>query len=455
MTRNQRLGSRAVVIGGSIAGMGAARVLADYFDEVVVLERDRLQACPAPRQSVPQASHIHALLAGGERVLSTLFTGFTERLCALGAIRYRAGIDTEVHFPGGRAYTIFGRLQQPCDVGVALYSQSREVIEYVIRDRVAALPNVKIASGIAVTGLCHADGSIRGVRYIENSRVSSLDGDLVVDATGRASQAPRWIGEFGYSAPAETLISVDLAYASTRYRLPNGSPRSVFVLVPRIPTGGVLQEIENGIWQVTLGGRFGVFPPTDEAGFLSFAHSLHSPRIHELIAGAERIAEITAYRFPISVWRHFERLRQFPDAFLVLGDAFCSFNPLYGQGMSAAMLQAEALQQTLKERVERGGSCAGIANQFFRKAAAVINTPWTLAANVDFSFPRTKGTRPAGMALRRRYSEALETLALDDIEITRLLHEVYHLRKPIGALNAPPLLRRVLIAMLRNAVSRN
>jgi 2-polyprenyl-6-methoxyphenol hydroxylase-like FAD-dependent oxidoreductase len=458
MTSNQRLGGRAVVIGGSIAGLGAARVLADYFDEVVVLERDHFEACPAPRKSVPQASHYHALLAGGERVLSTLFAGFTERLRALGAIRFRVGIDTEVHFPDGQAYTLFGRLQQPCDVGVALYSQSRELVEYVIRERVVALPNVRIATGITVKGLCHAHGSIRGVRYTGGGGESTLDGDLVVDAAGRGSQAPRWIVEFGYRAPAESVIGVDLAYASTRYRLPetfDESARSVFVVVPRIPTGGVLQEIENGVWQVTLGGRFGAFPPTDEAGFLGFARSLHAPRIYEIIAGAERTADITSYRFPASVWRHFERLAAFPDGFLVLGDAFCSFNPLYGQGMSAAMLQVEALQQTLRERVERGGHCVGIAKEFFGKAAVVIETPWSLAANVDLSFAETKGVRPRGMALRKRYSDALETLALEDIEVTRLLHTVYHLREPIGALSAPPLRRRALTTMLKNAFSRS
>lgn len=458
MTSNHRLGGRALVIGGSIAGLGAARALADHFDEVVVLERDRFEARPVPRKSVPQASHFHALLAGGERVLSTLFPGFTDRLCALGAVRYRVGIDTEVHFPNGQAYTLFGRLQQPCDVGVALYSQSRELVEYVMREHVAALPNVKIASGITVTGLCHAQGSIRGVRYAEDDGESTLLGDLVVDAAGRGSRAPRWIAQFGYPVPSETLIGVDLGYASTRYRVPercNGSARSIFVVVPRIPTGGVLQEIENGVWQVTLGGRFGVFPPTEEVGFLDFARSLHAPRIYKLITSAERIADITSYRFSVSMWRHFERLVAFSDGFLVLGDAFCSFNPLYGQGMSAAMLQVKALQQTLRERVERSGNCAGIAKEFFRKAAVVIETPWTLAANVDLSFCQTKGSRPVGMALRKRYSDALETLALKDIDITRLLHDVYHLRKPIGALSAPPLLWRAFMIMLRNAFSRS
>jgi 2-polyprenyl-6-methoxyphenol hydroxylase-like FAD-dependent oxidoreductase len=240
MIPKQRLGQRAVVIGGSIAGLGAARVLADHFDEVVVLERDRLEARPAPRKSIPQGSHLHALLAGGERILSTLYPGFTDRLSALGAIRYRIGIDTEVHFPDGRAYTLFGRLEQPCDVGVAMYGQSRELVEYVLRELTSALPNLEIDTGVTVTGLCHVRGSIRGLCYTKDGDEKILDADLVVDAAGRGSQASLWIAQLGYRAPEKTSIGVDLAYASTRYRIPKGYPaaRSVFVLVPRIPTGG-------------------------------------------------------------------------------------------------------------------------------------------------------------------------------------------------------------------------
>src|SRR6516225_1944727 len=230
----------------------------------------------------------------------------------------------------------------------------------------------------------------------------------------------------GVAAPEETTIGVDFAYTSTKYRKPDhagavepllliGGPR------PQYTRAAGLFEIENRTWHVSLAGRFGDYPPTDEAGFLAFAKALPSSRLYELIKDAERIADITHHRFPTSVWRHYERLQDFPAGFLILGDAICSFNPIYGQGMSSAALQAQALQSVLRERAAQARGLDGLAPMFFPKAAQAISAPWTLAANLDFAFPQTKGERPPGLAEGAGYFAALDSLQAEDIDVQRLV----------------------------------
>jgi len=205
-----------------------------------------------------------------------------------------------------------------------------------------------------------------------------------------------------------------------------------------------MEEIEDKTWHVTLVGRFGEYPPTDEADFFAFAQSLYSPKLYALIKGAERVADIIHYRYPTSVQRHYERLTAFPEGLLVLGDALCSFNPVYGQGMSVAALQVKALQQLLTERAAGAQGLAGLALAFFPKAAAEIVTPWTLAANQDLAYPQTRGERPPNLEESAQYFAALNALAAEDREVHQLLAEVFHLVKPLGVLMEEPLQSRVV-----------
>jgi 2-polyprenyl-6-methoxyphenol hydroxylase-like FAD-dependent oxidoreductase len=447
------LGQRAIVIGGSIAGLAAARVLADHFGEVLVLERDPIEPGPAPRKAVPQARHIHALLASGHRVLSALFPGFTEQLTRSGATRHRVGVDTAYYFRDGKAYTLFGAWREPCDTGIDVYSQSRPLIEHLVRRGTMALPNVAVETGADATSLQLADGRVRAVRWVGRDGERTLEADLVVDAGGRGSRTRRWLAALGYPSPPETRLGVNVGYASTRYRIPadyEDAARLVLVVSADSPTGGVLQEIEDRAWIVSLGARFGGPPPVDEAGFLALARSLHSPRIHELIAGAERLEDIAGYRYQTSVWQHYERVRGLPTRLLVLGDALCTFNPLWGQGMTVALLQAEALGTLLQRRRPDGGGLDRLGRDFFRAAAGVIAPAWTLAAGLDLAYPQTVGERPRFMALRARYAAALDALASRDPQLTRQLYEVYHLLTPPSALTAPTLLGRALVRMGRD-----
>lgn len=444
-----RLGQQAIVIGGSIAGLMTARVLADHFDQVTVLERDHIDNHPALHKSIPQGHHLHALLLGGQQVLSALYPGFTEKLHQLGAVRYRAGKEIVWFLPDGKAYNPTGTVREPRDLGFDGHCQSRGLLEYCVRQCTVALANVRFASGSTVQGLIYENERVRGVRYTDPAGAHTLPADLVVDTGGRGSHAPRWLAELGFPVPAETTIGVDFAYASTKFRVPESydEPERLLIFLvpaPPFPNGAILEEIEGRTWHVSLAGRFGNYPPGDEDGFLAFARSLHTPRLYDLIKDAERVTDIVQYRFPTSVWRHYERLTAFPEGFVVLGDALCSFNPVYGQGMSSAALQVKALQQLLAERAVGSQGLAGLALAFFPKAAAVIQTPWTLAANFDFVYPQTRGSRPPDLAENVQYLTALGALAAEDVEVQRLVSEVFNLAKPLSALREEPLRSRVM-----------
>ena len=215
------LGQHAVVIGGSMAGLMTARMLADYFDRVTVLERDRIDDAPALHKSIPQGHHLHALLYGGQQVLSSLYPDFLSRLRSLGAVPYRTGKENVWFLPEGKAYNTTGSVREPRDLGFDGYSQSRGLLEHCVRQCTLALTNVQLASNSTVQGLLYENGRVQGVRYTNPDGSHILSADLVVDAGGRGTHAFRWLTELGFQLPAETTIGVDFAYASTKFRIPD------------------------------------------------------------------------------------------------------------------------------------------------------------------------------------------------------------------------------------------
>lgn len=446
------LGERAVIIGSSIAGMMTARVLADHFEQVVVLERDHIEEKPALHKSIPQGNHLHALLLGGEQVLSRLYPGFTDKLQGLGAVRAGLGKDFALILPDGRkAYPSGSAVREPRDLGIDMYCQSRGLLEHCVRSCTKELTNISLRCDCPVRELIHSNRRVRGVVYDNDGVSHSASADLVVDAGGRGSRAPRWLKGLGFEPPEETFIGVDLAYASAKYRIPNYSEpeRVLFVVAPgpNYPKVGGFEQIEGDVFHLTLAGRFGDYPPADERGFLAFAKSLHSSKLYELVMDARRVTEITTYRFHSSVRRHYERLAVFPEGFLVLGDAIASFNPIYGQGMSSAALQVQALQDLLKERTQGTARLDSLAPTFFTRAAEVVTAPWTLAANSDFAYPQTTGERPRDLEEGAQYFAALEALSTEDVDVHTLMTKVINLAEPLSALNEEPLRSRVLARM--------
>jgi 2-polyprenyl-6-methoxyphenol hydroxylase-like FAD-dependent oxidoreductase len=389
---------------------------------------------------------------GGLQVLSELFPGFTEKLQGMGAVPVRLTHDFPIYRPDGVAYSLTGTVKQPRDLGVQLYSQSRGLLEHCLRQCTLALSNITAECDAPVDRLVAQKGRAVGVSYRHRGESCALDCDLIVDCGGRGSHAPRWLTELGFTAPEETVIGVDFAYSSTKFHLSNydgelgryplfGGPP------PNFSRGAGLAQIEHGVWQLSLAGRFGDYPPQDEDGFMAFAKALPSPKLYELLQGAERVDQITHYRFPTSVLRHYELLPSFPERFLVLGDAISSFNPVYGQGMSSAALQANALRYVLEQRESLPQPLAGLAAAFFPKAAEVIHAPWMLASNFDFAFPQTTGTRLPMTQEILRYFVTLDALTAEDPELHKILAEVFGLARPLLSLWDEPVRSRVLERM--------
>jgi 2-polyprenyl-6-methoxyphenol hydroxylase-like FAD-dependent oxidoreductase len=380
----------AVVIGASVAGLLAARVLRDTFAQVTVLDRDVLPEGPAARPGVPQGQHAHLLLPGGQQVLEDLLPGFWHELTAAGAVP--GDLQRDLH------WYLDGQLMRPAESGLIGIALSHPLMEHLIRARVAALPGVQITGATAVTGLLTTptQDRVTGVRLRQDGAepaAKDLAADLVVDASGRSSTAPSWLQELGYPAPPTTQIQTGAVYLTRHYRRDpgqlDGRLGTWTVPFPGHPRSGVLLAQENGQFAVTLAGLLGEEPPPDGAGFLAYAASLPAPEIADIIKTSQPLDEPAQLQHPASRRHHYEKLDRYLTGFLVTGDALCSLNPVYGQGMTVAALQAAVLRQALAD-----GPGPDLARQFFPAVAKIVDQAWNLSSAVDLRFEQVEGERP-------------------------------------------------------------
>ena len=437
-------GDRALVLGGSMAGLLAARVLADAYADVVVVERDELPPAATHRRGVPQSRHIHGLLAGGQQALEELFDGLTAELVDLGA---PAG-DMLEHL---RAY-FGGHRLQPGASGLLALQASRPMLEAGLRARVRTLPSVEFMDRCDVAGLTTTpDGGrvtgARVVRRLDGSAEQTLTADLVLDATGRGSRTPAWLEMLGYPRPPVEQVRIGLGYASRTYRLVpgllDGDLGILNAATPEHPRGGALAAMENDRFLVTLFGILGDHPPTEPRGFSDFAATLQFPDINKALRDAEPLDEPVAFRHPASVRHRYERLTRFPEGLLVMGDAMCTFNPIYGQGMSVVALQALALRGHLQQRTRPQPF------RFFRQIGQIVDVPWSMATGGDLAFPKVVGQRTVQMRLLNGYLAKLLAGAAHDPRLGRAFLRVAGLVDPPQALLAPGVAARVLRADLR------
>ena len=435
----------AVVIGGSLTGLLAARVLADHFESVTVLERDPAAPPDSARKGVPQARHVHVLLKQGERILARYFPGLCDDLLRGGAARVDMARDTRWFY--------FGNWKARFPSGLEMLCQSRPFLDWSIRRRVAAIPVVHLRDGWDVADIAiDSAGRVTAVevRATDGASRETLPADLVVDASGRGSRMPQWLARAGWPVPDETEVRVDVGYASRSYRIP---PRAAadwtgLMIYPTPPRTrlGVLFPIEGERWMVTLVGWFGDHPPSTEQGFLDFAASLDAPDLFEAIRDAEPASPIALHRFPSNRRRHYERLQRVPEGLAVLGDAFCSFNPIYGQGMTGGALGARTLDLALAAHAGAHGldTLDGFSAAFHRALAAVIDSPWLLTTTEDLRSPAAQGTRARWLPLLQWYTERVQRLTWSDQFVARKFLEVMHLTEGPRVLFHPYIVYRAL-----------
>jgi 2-polyprenyl-6-methoxyphenol hydroxylase-like FAD-dependent oxidoreductase len=440
-----RSGCHAVVIGGSLAGLLAARVLADHFRRVTVLERDHLPDGPVARKGTPQARHAHALLASGRRVFERLFPGLTAEYLAAGAVDTDAIRDVEWLTPAGPAV----RFPSP----IRFLGATRDLIEWGVRRRVLANPRVRVRPEIDVAELVLDPAGPRvvgvGLRDRAAGEDELLPADLVVDASGRGSRAPQWLEALGYDRPRETVVNAFLGYASRLLRPPAGWAadwQGLYVqsAPPARKRGGLILPVEGGRWLATLVGGGKDYPPTDEDGFREFARSLPDPRLAAAVEAAEPLGPVTGTRSTENRVRHYERRGRRPDGFLVTGDAACAFNPVYGQGMSAAAIAAVTLDECLRD-CRPGPGLPGLAARFQKRLAKANARPWLLATGEDYRYAETEGPRPGLVTrLTHRYLDRVTALSTRSARVRLRLIEVLHLIRSPASLFGPGLMARAL-----------
>ena len=436
---------KAIVMGASIAGLWTARALMDHFEEVWLVERDHLPEGAEFRSGAPQARQYHGLLKAGLDQMKAWFPGLEEELISAGAVPYDVTQDTRVRVRG-RWYPQFRS-------GLILLSCSRLLLEASIRRRLRQNPCIRFMEGVEVVGLqCDEERRrITGVR-IRNRRGGPdreepepvLNADLVVDAMGRRSKTPEWLVELGYAAPKESEIDSFLGYVTSRYkRKPNTPLMLIGATPPNEPYGGLILPEENDTMVALIAGFNKHYPPTDPREFDAFAERL-GPEFEEALKDAEPLSQPYGYRGTSSCWHHYEALERWPERFVVLGDAFCGFNPIYGQGMSAAAKSAAALAGAIRRC---GGDLDGIAKPTLREIGRITEGIWLLATSADLEWPGTEGgtvsNRPADRFGRWYINKLLDATAFDN-QTWLQFNAVSQLTQPATTLFAPRMFWRVM-----------
>ncbi|HEY7160875.1 MAG TPA: FAD-dependent monooxygenase, partial [Acidobacteriota bacterium] len=382
---------QAVIIGGSIAGMCAARAVSDFYQKVIIIERDPIFHNPDIRPGVPQSRHLHAILLKGLQIMQDLFPELEAELDRNNIPEVIDGIDFRMLFPNGWSPLM--------DLGLKARSCTRPMLESAIRKQVSKIPQIEIIDRAQVDGpiLDDQHQKIIGVRIRENSgRLSQIHADLLIDASGRHSRSAQWLADLNFGIVQESIVNAFWGYASRMYEIPSDFKKhwkGIYIMnkAPDFPRMGIALPMEDNRWLVNLAGVMKDYPPSDEDGFLRYAKSLRSPEIYDAIRSAKPLSPIYEFRHTANRRKYFENLQRWPERFLVMGDSLCAFNPVYGQGMSVCALEAQALQKFL---AVNGNFENGAAKKFQKKIASIVEPCWMLATGEDHSWPGTQGAAP-------------------------------------------------------------
>jgi 2-polyprenyl-6-methoxyphenol hydroxylase-like FAD-dependent oxidoreductase len=428
---------RAVIVGGSIAGTLAAAALADSFDEVLLLDRDQLPDAAVFRKGVPQGAHFHALLAAGREAMDELLPGFSDHAFAMGAARLDSALDVMRLDRVGWSPRFASTLE--------FLMASRPLIEKALRDCTQRLPNLTYRSDVEVTALTAEAGRVTGVRLADGCE---LRADVVIDASGRSSRAPRWLNDLGYPGPVESVVNAHWGYTSTFLRVPENwdpgfqalavTPFGDGAVTPEAATRAMAMWVVEGDrrWILTVQGSAGDHPPRTDEGVREFVSRIGVPELDASLGQVEFADQIATWRDTRSRLRDFPALSEFPERLLVVGDAWMGFNPVYGQGMTAAALQGTHLRRALADlRRDGDGSLDGLATRFYAAANPMIQYCWTSSNTLDYRIPGVEFTvdgvdQPAPVSSSDFSDRLAAYMALDPDRYIRYRETTQLLRSP-------------------------
>ncbi|BBZ37936.1 FAD-dependent oxidoreductase [Mycobacterium conspicuum] len=437
-------GETAIVLGASIAGLMAARVLADFYTTVIVVERDVPPDEPVARRGVPHGTSPHIPQVRATQTMEELFPGLLDEMVVNGARVWKDGDLSRIWMSyGGHEFLRSGSIPDP--ESVIKYFVNRPFLEWIISRRVRAIPNVEFLAGHDVVSLTStpARNRITGVVVAQHDSGAerTLAAELVVDATGRGSRTPVFLVDLGYDRPREDELMVHAAYASTQLRVPHEMLREYMAVggaLPSRPMGFAMFGGENDTYMLGIQMMAGGQPPADRDALLARLAEVAPAHVVEAARHGEPLGPLRHHRFPANRWRRYDKLTRTPDGLIVVGDAMCSFNPIYGQGMSIAAVEAVILRDCLQH------GDRGLPRRYFRAAAKEIRIAWRTAVGADLTLPQIPGRRPLSMRITNAYLRRVLAAAETDPVVVQQFMRLIGMVDPPSRLLRPSMLVRVL-----------
>ncbi|WP_053368810.1 FAD-dependent oxidoreductase [Bacillus sp. FJAT-27245] len=437
--------NRALIIGGGIAGKLAARVLSEHFIEVVIIEKDKEAAGPGTRKGVPQGSHLHALLHAGEQGLESLFPGITESFYSGGALKINSTKDL--------AWFHHGVWKLRYDGGYTTTLQTRFHLEWQIENYIKSIPNISFLYKHFVKNFVwdEKQNKVIGLEMKDSDgNPWTLLADIVVDASGAGSFTAAWLEKLGISIPVETA-DIGLCYVSKFFRLPDHPDMdwAIKLIYPNPPAekiGGALSKVEGNRYITTLFGYQNAFNEKEAAAsneaFLELAKKLPKPDIHNELLAGEPLGETAVYRIPRMTWRRYDKTNNLPEGLLLIGDAVCRIDPVFGQGMSIAVLEALRLQEIMWNKtlpLSKG------IRDYHRKAAEIISPIWTMVMAENLRYPGISDKIPFGLSFQQWFTKQIFLLSAKDEKIYDSFIKVMNLVEPAAILLKPGILGSVFL----------
>ena len=445
--------TQALIIGASISGLVAAYALSPVFDTVLLLDGDDFADNSGLHKGVAQGGHAHVLLPSGIELMKQLLSEPDLDISQYGILEADAASELRwFHFDVWKS-----RFQSRVNLGWC----NRPLFESQVRLKVLALDNVQIRSKTKVQSLEFSDNGnqVIGVQVLSDDSETLITADLIIDASGRGTRTPKWLKDGGYPEVREDRVQVNLSYTTRIFRFPEeDSPHkqafwkvlAIYANPPHSRRTGLLYSLDDNLWMVTLVGFHGDKAPGDLPDFLTFTQSLPRPELYQILCRAIPVGEACHYQCPGSLWRRYDLLSRWPANFLVIGDAVSSFNPVYGQGMTAAMMDVQVVKrylerQPLPSTLESSMRIRGIQRRIGRGKWI----PWLMATGSDFIYPETEGERPVGTGLINNYLTIIMKLAAEDSRVHQKFIEVFSLLKSPHILLTPDVLYKVICYRLR------